>query len=425
MSYRYLEKDSLNYYRVVVPIILFVVSFLVWAYFAEIDEVVKAKGKVIPSSQIKNLQHLEGGIISEILVSEGETVKPGQLLYKIKNQYFKSQIVENEIETVAKQAKQKRVEALLNEETILLFSDEMQRKIPNIVRNEISIFQEIKNKTQYQVDILQDQLYQKKSLLRELEIKLENLSMEYDLARKNMAIQNSMRKKKVISEEKYLQHLANKQKIFTQLEEARYTIPSVKSEIQEYTSKIVSEKSKIRSELLQELNEVVIEIQKLQETGKTHRDRELRTGIVSPVNGVVNKLHYHTIGGIIKAGESVAEISPIEDELMIEAKVKASDRAYIYPGQKVSIEVTAYNFARYGMINGELIGISPDSTTDEKTGENYYSLRIKANRYEFDANSPILIGMTVNISILTAKRTVLEYILKPIRDIGNKAFQEY
>jgi len=249
--------------------------------------------------------------------------------------------------------------------------------------------------------------------------------MEYDLARKNMTIQNSMREKKVISEEKYLQHLANKQKIFTQLEEARYTIPSVKSEIQEYTSKIASEKSKIRSELLQELNEVVIEIQKLQETIKTHKDRELRTGIVSPVNGVVNKLHYHTIGGIIKAGESVAEISPIEDELMIEAKVKASDRAYIYPGQKVSIEVTAYNFARYGMINGELIGISPDSTTDEKTGENYYSLRIKANRYEFDADSPILIGMTVNVSILTSKRTVLEYILKPMRDIGNKAFQEY
>lgn len=425
MSYKYLEKEFFNYNRVTLPIMLFVVSFLVWAYFAEIDEVVKAKGKVIPSSQLKNLQHLEGGIIAEILVSEGQTVKPGQLLYKIKNQYFKSQIVENQIEMLAKQAKQKRVEALLNEDSALVFSEEMKKKVPSVVMNEISIFKEIKNKTKYQLNILQDQLHQKRSLLRELEIKVENLQIEYDLARKNMKIQDSLKEKRVISEEKYLQHLTNKQKIFTLLEEARYSIPAVKQEIEEFTSKIENEKAQIRSELLQELNEVVVEVKKLRETLKTHNDRELRTGIVSPVHGIVNKLNYHTIGGIIKPGESVAEISPIEDELMIEAKVRASDRAYIYPGQKVSIEVTAYNFARYGMITGELIGISPDSTVDEKSGESYYSLRIKANRYEFDTDSPILIGMTVNVSILTAKRTVLEYILKPIRDIRYKALQEY
>lgn len=425
MSYKYLQEDSFNYFRVAVPIMLFVSGFFLWAYFAEIDEVVKAHGKVIPSSQIKNLQHLEGGIISEILVSEGETVKPGQILYKITNQYFLSQIAENEIEILAKQAKQERILALLNEKSTLELSDAMRQRIPDVVHNELSIFQEIQKKIQHQIDIFTDQLSQKKSQLKELEIKLQNLSIEYDLARKNMEIQESMREKRVISEEKYLQHLAAKQKIFTQLEEARYTIPSVKSEIQEYTSKIANEKSKIRSELLQELNDVALEIQKLQETIKTHKDREARTAIVSPVNGVVNKLYYHTIGGIIKAGESVAEISPIEDELMIEAKVKASDRAYIYPGQQVSIEVTAYNFARYGMIKGELVGISPDSTLDEKSGESYYTLRIRANSYEFDKDSPILIGMTVNVSILTDKRTVMEYILKPMRDIGYKAFKEY
>lgn len=425
MSYQYLQESRFNYYRVVIPIMLFVTSFFIWAYFAEIDEVVKAQGKVIPSSQIKNLQHLEGGIISEILVSEGERVKEGQLLYKIKNQFFKSQIVESEIEILANQAKYMRISALLEEKKILLLSDEIQKRIPDVYKNEHSIFQEIQNKMHHQIDILSDQLSQKKSQLRELEIRLENLTIEYGLARDNMKIQESMRKKQVISEEKYLQHLSNKQKIFTQLEETRYTIPSIKSEIEEYTSKIANEKSKIRSELFKELGEVAVEIEKLQESIKTYRDRELRTGIISPVSGVVNKLNYHTIGGIIKAGESVAEISPIEDELMIEAKVKASDRAYIFPSQEVSIEVTAYNFARYGMISGELIGISPDSTLDEKSGESYYTLRIRANRYEFDENSPILVGMTVNVSILTDKRTILEYILKPVRDIGYRAFKEY
>ncbi len=425
MNYQYLQERRFNYYIVVLPIMIFVTVFLIWAYFAQIDEVVKAQGKVIPSSQTKVLQHFEGGIISQILVAEGEHVTPGQVLYRIKNQYFLSQRIENEIELLSKKAQVVRIKALLEEQNNLQFTDTMQQKIPSVLSNERAIFNEIKSKFQLQVDILQEQLNQKRSQLKELQVRLENLEMEYNLARENMEIQDNLREKGVISRERYLQHLSSKQKLFTQLEEARFAIPSLQSEIDEYTTKIQNEKTKIRTELFQELNDVEIEVQKLQQTIKAQLERELRTGIISPVNGIVNKLNYHTVGGIIKPGDIIAEISPIEDELMIEAKVRASDRAYIHPGQDVSIEVTAYNFARYGMIEGDLVGISPDSTQDEKTGENFYTVRIRANRYKFDDNSPILIGMTVRVSILTDKKTVMQYLLKPIRDIGYKAFKEY
>jgi HlyD family secretion protein/adhesin transport system membrane fusion protein len=420
----FLERKDFNYYVVVVPIMAFVTVFLLWATFAQIDETVKAQGKVIPSTQTKILQHLEGGIVSEILVAEGAHVKAGQVLYKIENQYFISQRAESEFALLANQAKQRRIKALL-ENKALQYPQNVQEKIPNIIDNEMSIFYEMKNKINLQIAIINEQLNQKKLQLREYEVRLENLTLEYNLAVENMKIQDELRNKKVISQEKYLQHLSSKQKLFTQLEEARYTIPAIKQEIKEYEAKIANEQSKIKAELLKEYNEVELEIQKLNESIKAHRDREARTSIVSPVNGIVNKLYYHTKGGIIKPGETVAEISPLEDELMIEAKVRASDRAFIYPGQKVSIEVTAYNFAKYGMIEGELIGISPDSTVDEVTKESFYTVRIKADRYMFDQNAPILIGMTVRVNIMSDKKTIMQYLLKPLRDIGYRAFKEY
>lgn len=180
----------------------------------------------------------------------------------------------------------------------------------------------------------------------------------------------------------------------------------------------------IKYHLLEEANKTQIEIKKLQETIKADLDRDLRIDVKSPTKGVVNKIYFNTIGGIVKSGETIAEISPLEEDLMIEAKINTSDRAYIYPSQKVSIEITAYDFSKFGLLQGRLVGISPDSTTDEN-GNSFYNVKVKANNYQFDENSPILIGMTANINILTGKRTVLDYLIKPMKDIKYKALREH
>ncbi|MFT7004793.1 MAG: adhesin transport system membrane fusion protein [Sulfurimonas sp.] len=157
---------------------------------------------------------------------------------------------------------------------------------------------------------------------------------------------------------------------------------------------------------------------------KTYIDRDKRMDVLSPTNGIVNKIYYNTIGGIVKSGDIIAEVSPVEEDLMIEAKINASDRAYIHPRQKVSIEITAYDYSKYGLLDGLLISISPDSTTDE-AGNNYYTIKVRANNYRFDEESPILIGMSANINILAGKRTVLYYLLKPIKNIKYNALKEH
>lgn len=424
MSYIYFENNTWNHRFVTYPIIAFTTVFFIWAYFAQIDESVKGSGKVIPSGQTRLIQHLEGGIISQILINEGDTVEKGQVLFRIENQYFISEKKENNIKLISLQAKLNRINALLENKSMPLFDKNMQNTIPNIIKNEIAVFEEQTKNFKSQISVLKNQLQQKHADLKELEVRLENLSLEYNLTLENMKIQQELVKKKIISREKFLQHLTSKQKIYTQLQEARFKIPIVKKEVEEWEKKIEGKSFEIRTKLLEESNKTQVEIKQLQEAINTYIDRDKRMNVLSPTKGIINKIYYNTIGGIVRSGETIAEVSPIEDDLMIEAQINTSDRAYIHPKQKVSIEITAYDYSKYGLLDGQLISISPDSKTDEQ-GNNFYTIKVKANNYKFDEDSPILIGMSANVNILTGKRTVLYYLLKPIKNIKYKALKEH
>lgn len=424
MNYMYTQKQSWNYRIVTIPIIAFTTIFFIWSYFAEIDESVKGSGKVIPSGQTRLIQHLEGGIITHIFVNEGDTVQKGDVLFRIENQYFISEKKENSIKLIALRAKSNRIDALLNNLEAPQFDKEMIATIPQIVQNEREVFREQRSKYNSQISVLNSQLHQKHADLKELQVRLENLTLEYNLTLENMKIQEELANKKIISREKFIQHQSAKQKIYTQLEEARFKIPIINREIEEWKKKIEGKSFEIRTELFEESSEIQVEIQKLQEAIKTYIDRDKRMDVLSPTKGIINKLYYNTIGGIVRSGETIAEVSPIDDDLMIEAKINSSDRAYIHPKQDVSIEITAYDYSKYGLLDGKLISISPDSTTDE-LGNNYYTIKVRADNYRFDENSPILIGMSANVNILTGKRTVLYYLLKPIKNIKYKALKEH
>lgn len=424
MINRFLEEEKWNYYPIVIPIMVFFTVFILWATFAQIDEVVRGEGKVIPSGQNKVLQHFEGGIISDILVKPGDTVKKGQVLYRLKNEFFRADFKAKEIELLAFAASAKRLKALVDEKETLKYDKNFLQKIPKIVNNELKIFEEEKRKNKNKVQIAQDQLRQKELKLKELESKFSNLSIELTLATENMQIQENLLKKRVISRKNYLQELIKKQKVVTQIEEIRGTISIVKEEIKEWQRKIKTVYSEIKSELYEKYAAVQVEIKKLKEKNKANKDREVRTEVVSPVNGIINMLYFNTVNGIVKPGDKMAEITPLEDKLMIEGKIKTSDRALIWVGQKVSIEITSYDFSKYGLLEGRLVGIAPDSTTDEM-GNSYYLVKIEAKDYKFDDDSPILMGMIANINILTAKRTILHYILKPLKDISRNSLGEH
>jgi len=424
MINRFLEEEKWNYYPVILPIALFFTVFIVWASLTKIDEVVRGEGKVMPSGQTKVLQHLEGGIISEILVHQGEEVKKGQVLYRLNNEYFDADLKSKEIELMAYEAKAFRLEALINEKNTLQYNDKFKKLLPRIIQNEMHIFRQEKSSYKNKIGIAKDQLRQKEFKLTELESKFGNLSIELRLARENMSIQEKLLRKRVISRKKYIVELAKKQKIYTQIEEVRNSIPITREEIKEWKRKIITVQSDEKSKLYEQYSLVQVEIKKLQEKNKANIDRDERKEVISPVNGVINMLYFHTLNGIVKAGDKMAEVTPLEDNLMIEAKIKTSDRALIWVGQDVSIEITSYDFSKYGLLKGKLIGIAPDSTLD-KMGNTYYMVKVQANDYQFDKNSPIMMGMIANINILAAKRTIMHYLLKPLKDITQNSLGEH
>lgn len=423
MNNRLFEDKEWNYYKTVVPLMLFFICFLSWAYFSEVDEVVRGSGKVVPSGQTKILQNLEGGIISSILVSEGSNVKKGDVIYTLSNAFFRADSITKELDLLSFKAVLIRLEALINDKKTIEFPKELSEKIPDIIQNEIKIFYEELENNKRKINIAKDQYTQKEYKLRETKIKYNNLSIELNLAMENMKILDELLKKKVASKKEYISELSKKQNIVTKIEETRNSIPILQQEIEEANKKVDTVKSEIRTKLLSKYSEVKNEINKLTEKNKANDDRELRKSVISPVNGIINKLYFYTEGGIVKPGDKMAEITPIEDSLTIEAKIKSSDRAFIWEGQDVSVEITAYDFSKYGLLKGKLILISSDSFED-RSGNIYYIAKIKADVNQFAPDLPILPGMVANVNILTGKKTVLEYILKPLKNIKKNALSE-
>ena len=423
MNNRLFEEKDWNYYTTVIPIMLFFIIFLSWAAFSQIDETIKGTGKVVPSGQTKVIQNLEGGIVSAILVNEGDNVKKGDTIYNLSNAFFSADSITKEIDLLTFQAILIRLDALIENKTVVDFPEELKQKIPEIVENETKIFYEDLENNQRKIEIARDQFNQKDYKLRETKIRFNNLSIELNLAMENMKILDELLNKKVASRKEYIAELSKKQSIVTQIEETRNSIPILQEELEEARKKIASAESENKSKLLSKYTEVKTEINKLVEKKKANADREQRKSVISPVNGIINKLYFYTEGGIVKPGDKLAEITPIEDNLTIEAKIKSSDRAFIWEGQDVSIEITAYDFSRYGLLNGKLISISPDSFED-KNGSIYYIAKINADVNSFGEELPILPGMVANVNILTGKKTVLEYILKPLKDIRKNALSE-
>jgi HlyD family secretion protein/adhesin transport system membrane fusion protein len=413
-----------NHRLVTWPIMLFMVVFLVWATLSEIDESVRGEGKVIPSGQTRIIQHLEGGIIANILVHEGQNVKKGEPLYLLSQAFFEADQKEKEMELLALEARELRLRAEIDDAKEPVFSKKLQERVPHIIKNEKELFFNSRNDFKQEVGALQDKSEKEQHRLNEMLHKIQNLQVELGIAKEKLSIQERLMKKGAASRNDYLRELSATQNIITQIESLKGSIPISEEEIQEAKKKLKSYVSKSHVTQLEELNRVRVQMNKLLEKDKASTDRETRRLIKSPVNGKINKLYFHTLGGIIKPGDKVAEITPIGESLSIEAQIKTSDRAMIWEGQKVSVEITAFDFSKYGMLEGTLVSISPDSFTDDR-GASYYKIRVETSEVSFSENELILAGMAANLNILTGKKSILEYILKPLKDIKSQSLKEH
>jgi HlyD family secretion protein/adhesin transport system membrane fusion protein len=414
-----IEESRWNSRLVTFPIIVFCTLFITWTVFTEVDEVVRGDGKVIPSSQTKILQHLEGGIVEDIFVKEGQEVKKGEAIYRLKNATSQADSNQKEISLLAFKAQSQRLKAQIDFGKLIFTKD-----IDDVLaENETNIFKEEMRNFNDELSAFKDRLAQSKLEKKQKSSRLENLRTELKTARENLAIVVKLVKKGAASKTQYLAELSKKQSLVTEISDIRDSIPIMSEKVSESNNKIKSFKSETKSKWLKKLSEVETKIKQLSEDKLAKSDREERKVVVSPVNGIVKKLYFHTIGGIIKSGDRIAEITPIDDNLVIEAKIKTNDRGQVIMGQEVSIEITAYNYAKFGLLEGNLIAISSDSFVD-KSGVDYYEVKVQATKHEFASDKPIMPGMVANINILTGKKTIFEYILKPLKDISKNALHE-
>lgn len=411
-----------NYYITVIPIGLFLLVILLWAGLSNIDEVVRGEGKVIPSGQTKVLQHMEGGIVSKILVKEGDKVVMNQPIYQLEQASFTADLNEKDLEKVALKAKQQRLESLIYDKN-LVFDSEFSQKYPQIVHNEMQIFFSERLNNSERLNGVAQRVEQKKYEIQDLENKLKDLTSELDVANENSSIAEQLMKSGAGSKKEYLMEMSKKQNLITQLNGVKNQIPIARGKLREGLSELGSIRSEIKSKALNELQEVRLKLSQTAQQSEASIDRTNRLLITSPVNGIVNKLYYFTIGGAIKPGEKVAEVTPLEDGFMIDANIRASDRGRIWIGQKANIEITAYDYARYGRIEGELVSISPDSYTNQK-GEILYAVKVRAFKDRLGENLPIMPGMEASVNIITGKRTVLSYILLPVKRLGQNSLLE-
>jgi membrane fusion protein, adhesin transport system len=399
--------------------------FFLWAALAPIDELVRGEGKVIPGGENQMIQHLEGGMLSAILVKEGQRVKSNDVLLKVDNLKSSSTYESSQYKSAELRA---RIVRLRAESTGSSFSpsDKDMQEIPMQIMQERSLFASNKDKLQSQLDSLQDLYQQKQGELSEAQGHINEQKHALELIKEEVAISEPMVAQGIKPRVEFLKLQREYSDVNERYNSVRASIPRLRSAINEISSKMREARSEYVTKARIDLNAAVTENQRVGAESSALADQVTRTVIKSPINGIVQKIFVNTVGGVIKPGDNLIEIVPTEGGLLIEAKVKPSDIAFIYPGQKAVVKVTAYDFSIYGSLNGVVSTISPDTETDQKQNV-YYIVRVQTNKkYLGTKEKPLKIipGMMVNVDVITGQKTVLEYILKPLLKAKQYTFSE-
>jgi len=399
--------------------------FFLWAALAPIDEIVRGDGKVIPGGENQMIQHLEGGMVSAIMVKEGQKVKADDVLLKIDNLKSSSTYDSSQYKSAELRARIVRLRAESTGGVFAPSAADMQA-IPMQIMQERSLYTSNKERLESQISSLNDQYQQKQNELLEAQGHISEQKHALDLIREEVAISEPMVAQGIKPRVEFLKLQREYSDVNERYNAVRASIPRLKSAINEISSKIREARSEYVSKARLDLNEASTEVQRVGAESSALADQVTRTVIKSPINGIVQKLYVNTVGGVIKPGDNLIEIVPTEGGLLIEAKVKPADIAFIYPGQKAVIKVTAYDFSVYGSLNGAVSTISPDTETDEKQNV-YYVVRIQTNKkYLGTKEKPLKIipGMMVNVDVITGQKTVLEYMLKPLLKAKQYTFSE-
>ncbi|CAM3811400.1 Type I secretion system membrane fusion protein PrsE [Pseudomonas reidholzensis] len=407
-------------------VIAFFLFLIVWACVAPIDEVTRGEGKAIPSSKVQKIQNLEGGIVAEIFAKEGEIVEVGQPLLRLDETRFASNKGETEAERVAMAMRVERLSAEV-EEVPLKIDEQLREASPRQADSEESLYQSRRQQLHDEIGGLEQQLVQRQQELREYTSKRAQYASGLQLLRQEIAMSEPLVARGAISQVEILRLRRSEVENRGEMDATTLAIPRAEAAIKEIQSKIEETRGKFRSDALTQLNEARTELSKATATGKALDDRVNRTLVTSPVRGIVKQLLVNTIGGVIQPGSDIIEIVPLDDSLVVEAKILPKDIAFLHPGQEATVKFTAYDYTIYGGLTAKLEQIGADTITDEDKKTTYYLIRLRTERSHLGTDEkPLLIipGMVATVDIMTGKKTIMSYLLKPIIKARGEALRE-
>ncbi|MFZ5956319.1 HlyD family type I secretion periplasmic adaptor subunit [Pseudomonas knackmussii] len=420
------EEDSPLTARITLwAVLALLVAAVIWAYFAKLEEVTKGEGKAIPSSKVQTIQNLEGGIVSEIFVHEGQVVEKGQTLLRLDDTRFASNRDETDADRNSLEARVERLSAEADGRAPN-FSEQLNKEAPQVVDDQMRLYHTRQARQDSEVNILQEQLRQKTQELAEFRAKQQQYRSSLGLVQQELNMSEPLVKSGAISPVEMLRLRRSAVEINGELSATTLAIPRAEAAVQEIARKVDESRLGFRSDALKELNEVRTELNKLTASSRAIDDKVSRTTVVSPVRGIVKQLKVNTIGGVVQPGSDMVEIVPLEDNLLVEAKIRPQDVAFLRPGQPATVKFTAYDYTIYGGLKAQLELISADTITDDK-GNAFYLIQVRTSKNHLGTDAkPLLIipGMVATVDIITGEKSVLDYILKPVLKARWEALRE-
>lgn len=371
--------------------VLFLVLLLLWAGNFNVEEVTTGPAKIVPSSHEQVLQSLEGGILQELTVREGDTVAKGQIVAKIDPTRAEASFRESANRLLAHKAQAARLEAEANGAE-LIFPPEVLA-VPDLVARETEAWQLRK---------------------RALDESIAGYLKSKELLQKELALARQLSAKSLLSKTEVL-------KLERQTNDAE--------------QQIIERQNRYRNEANDERSKVEVEMTSLQETALGRHDTLERTEVRSPVRGIVNNIAINTLGGVIQPGAAIMEVTPLDDQLLVETRIRPSDVAFLAPGQDAVVKISAYDYSIYGGLKGHVQNISPGALKDEEskaarrpgTDDTYYRVMVLTENNTLTKTGSrelrVIPGMTATVDIRTGEKSLLQYLIRPLLRV-QEAFRE-
>jgi adhesin transport system membrane fusion protein len=401
-------------------------TIFIWLWLGTLDIVSLTSGSVVPSSQVKTIQHLEGGIISKIYIKEGQKVLANQPLLDLENTDSEANVGEMLVRLATLTVKTARLEAESNDSKTIIFKPEIEKRTPKLAQQERALFKARRDSYLSGIASQKGLVAQKEQVIQQVKSRLSHSENKLKLLQEQISISNELLKDELTNRYNHITLLKDEVIILSNIDEDKALLKGSEASLVEAQEKLNEIRLGYQAKSREEMEESRREHSELSQRMEKLKDSLKRTTLRAPVDGTIKTLNVHTVGGVIRPGEAVIEIVPVDDMLLIEVSLPPQDVGFVQVGQTAQIRLASADATRLGKLDGKVIHISPDSIIN-KEGVAFYKVRIETNKSFFERNglkyylSP---GVQVSASIVTGERTVFEYLFEPFLGGMERALKE-